>query len=79
MPERSTTDKPRKIVVCHPDDFARVNAAVMSLGHGDVLVMPNRYVAAGTSYVMDAEAAPDPPTRWIRRVPPPFETLGGQL
>jgi hypothetical protein len=41
----STTDKPRKIVVCHPDDFIRINAAV--------LVRPNRYVEVGKAYVMD--------------------------
>jgi hypothetical protein len=49
----STTDKPRKIVVCHPDDFIRINAAVMALAYGDVLVRPNRYVEVGKAYVMD--------------------------
>jgi len=49
----TTTDRPRKIVVCHPDDFVSVNAAVMSFELGDVLVRPNRYCEAGTTYVMD--------------------------
>jgi hypothetical protein len=49
----TTTDKPRKIVVCHPDDFVRVNAAVMAMHLGDVLVRPNRHAEAGRAYVID--------------------------
>jgi hypothetical protein len=51
----TTTDRPRRIVVCHPDDFVWVNKAVMALGLGDVLVMPNRFVKVGTTYVMDGD------------------------
>ena len=50
----TTTDRPRKIVVCHPDDFVSVNAAVMALAYGDVLVKPNRYIEVGKVYVMDS-------------------------
>lgn len=50
----STTDKPRKIVVTHPDLYERVKEAVMALGHGDVLVVSNRWVPEGGQiYVMD--------------------------
>lgn len=60
MPERAseplfntTTDRPRKIVVCHPDDFARINAAVMSLAYGDVLVQVSQAAEVGQAYVID--------------------------
>jgi hypothetical protein len=56
----STTDKPRKIVVCHPDDFAAVNRAAMTLAYGDVLVVRNRYVDVGKSYVMDGDLLAPP-------------------
>ncbi len=47
-------DEPRKIVVCHPDDFTKVNSAVMALGYGDVLVRIDTYVTApGQVYVID--------------------------
>lgn len=53
----TTTDKPRKIVVCHPSDFPLVNAAVMAMAFGDVLVRPNRFCEVGTTYVMDVPDA----------------------
>lgn len=46
-------DQPRRVVVCHPDDFADVNAAVMSLAYGDVLVKPSDCIERGTAYVID--------------------------
>ncbi len=53
-PAGSTTDKPRKIVVCHPDLYQQVQKAVVALGHGDVLVQPNRYVPGTDAiYVID--------------------------
>lgn len=48
-------DKPRKIVVCHPDQYIDIQRAVAKLGYGDVLVKPNRYIEPGTAYVMDGE------------------------
>lgn len=48
-------DKPRKIVVCHPDIYPEVQKAVVGLGHNDVLVQPNRYVSdPSVAYVMDS-------------------------
>lgn len=50
-------DEPRKVVVCHPNIYPEVQAAVMSLGHGDVLVQPNRWVPdAEQVYVIDPKA-----------------------
>lgn len=47
------TDKPRRVVVCHPSDYADIQRGVTSLGYGDVLVQPNRWVDAGRAYVLD--------------------------
>lgn len=49
-------DKPRKIVVCHPDHVIDVQRAVMKLGYGDVLVRPNRHVETGKMYIIDGDA-----------------------
>lgn len=50
-------DKPRKIVVCHPDIYPEVQKGVAELGHNDVLVQPNRHIPdAETVYVIDAKA-----------------------
>ena len=49
----TTTDKPRKIVVCHPDNFTEVNATVMAMALGDVLVQTNQYCPVGMTYIMD--------------------------
>lgn len=53
---RPRGDKPRKIVVCSPDQFAEVHRAVMDLHLGDVLVQSNRYVDAGQVFILDAAA-----------------------
>lgn len=53
-PVASTTDRPRKIVVCHPDLYEQVQRAVTALGHGDVLVQPNRWLPGTDAiYLMD--------------------------
>jgi hypothetical protein len=49
-------DKPRKIVVCHPDHVIDVQRAVTKLGYGDVLVKPNRHVETGKMYIIDGDA-----------------------
>lgn len=49
-------DKPRKIVVCHPDHVIDVQRAVTKLGCGDVLVKPNRHVEPGKMYIIDGDA-----------------------
>ena len=49
-------DKPRKIVVCHPDHVIDVQQAVTKLGYGDGLVRPNRHVEAGKMYIIDGDA-----------------------
>lgn len=47
-------DKPRKIVVCHPDRYRDVQAAVTKLGYGDVLVQSNRHVPeVDKVYILD--------------------------
>lgn len=58
MPD-TTTDKPRKIVVCSWDDYPAIQA-VIAHEYGDVLVQPRRWMDAGTAYVMD------PPSGVIR-------------
>lgn len=47
------TDRPRKVVVCRPEDHAVVNAAVMALDYGDVLVRTSPYVPVGQVIVVD--------------------------
>lgn len=50
---RTTTDKPRLLVVVHPDRYDDVQRAVTRLGHGDVLVQQNRWVPdPSQAYVM---------------------------
>lgn len=48
-------DKPRKIVVCHPDQYVAIQRAVTQLGYGDVLVQPNKLVDYGKAYVLDGD------------------------
>jgi hypothetical protein len=55
-------DRPRKIVVCSPDQYRDVHEAVMKLGHGDVLVRASTYVECGRVYIIDNDAAGLPPT-----------------
>lgn len=55
-PVASTTDKPRRIVVCLPVDCERIQAAVTALGYGDVLVQPNSFLPDnGKVYVLDPD------------------------
>ncbi len=53
-------DKPRRIVVCNPSEYAEMQRGVTELGYGDVLVQPNPYIEAGHAYVIDAEALDGP-------------------
>jgi hypothetical protein len=49
-------DKPRKIVVCHPDRYIDVQRAVTKLGYGDVLVQQNRHLPdVDKVYIMDGD------------------------
>jgi hypothetical protein len=74
-PFRSRTDKPRQVVICHPDDFTNVNAAVMKMRLGDVLVQSNRYAEIGRAYVIDGVEwdgwrIPGARVRWLGRPVP---------
>lgn len=47
-------DKPRRLVICHPDLVAEMQRMVVhDLGHRDVLVKPSRHLPVDTAYVMD--------------------------
>lgn len=54
-------DKPRLIVVCHPDEYPEIQRVIVrDLGNRDVLVKPNRYVDRGQAIVIDGERALGP-------------------
>lgn len=65
-------DKPRLVVVVHPDIYVEIQEVVTSFGHGDVLVQRNEHVPPKTAYVMPGELVlgdmgpPLPPFRWGR-------------
>lgn len=62
--ERTTTDRPRKIVVCNPDEYREIQSVVVALGPGDILVKPNGIVEPGTAYVCDPSYMELPPNDW---------------
>lgn len=49
-------DEPRKIVVCSHEQYPEVQAAVIKLGYGDVLVRPHGLVPSGQVYIIDPKA-----------------------
>lgn len=61
-------DKPRKIVICHPDIYPEIQRMVVhDLGHTDVLVQRNKWIEPETAYVIDREAMDAPVS--LRRGP----------
>jgi hypothetical protein len=54
MPD-GRNDKPRKIVICHPDNVRRIQSGLVESGITDVLVKPDPHGIVGLeeSYVMD--------------------------